>query len=166
MVLTAIDADVSVSINIDDLLGAFSQKVLLGLKVILNFVKAKTFTGGCSYASIDRARFIHALLVSASCLRVWPKHTVVMSADLFLNLLIQLEMYEVLCKSTTKRVNDRMLAGLLLERTSAEAKDLLDEVSSSSFALRLHIKALSDYFCACSLMQIVTAYLTAMRSRQ
>merc|ERR1719231_1627280 len=100
MVLTAIDADVSVSINIDDLLGAFSQKVLLGLKVILNFVKAKTFT-------------------------------VVMSADLFLNLLIQLEMYEVLCKSTTKRVNDRMLAGLLLERTPAEAKDLLDEFDAN-----------------------------------
>ena len=32
MVLTAIDADVSVSINIDDLLGAFSQKVRRGRK--------------------------------------------------------------------------------------------------------------------------------------
>lgn len=133
MVLSAIDADVSASINIDDILGAFSQKVLLGLKVILNFVKAKTFTGGCSYASIERQ--IHVCLTRfCLLLRVWPKHTVVMSADLFLNLLIQLEMYKVLCKSTTNVVNDRMLAGLLLERTPAEAKALLDEVSSFTFA--------------------------------
>ena len=39
-------------------------------------------------------------------------------------------MYGVLCKDTTKTLDDRMMAGLLLERTPAEAVELLDEVSS------------------------------------
>jgi hypothetical protein len=69
---------------------------VLAVKVVLNFVKAKTFT-------------------------------VVMSADLFLQLLISLQMYAVLRPKITQECDQRMLSGLLLEQTPEEAKALLDE---------------------------------------
>ena len=40
-------------------------------------------------------------------------------------------MYGVLCEDTTKTLDDRMMAGLLLERTPAEAAELLDEFDAN-----------------------------------
>eukprot|EP00935_MAST-01C_sp_MAST-1C-sp1_P000603 g603.t1 len=96
LVLSALDQDVQASVNLEEVMGQASQQVLLMVKVILNFVKAKTFT-------------------------------VVMSADLFLVLLTQLQMYSALRPETTKKCDERMIAGLLLERTPKEAAELLQE---------------------------------------
>jgi hypothetical protein len=53
--------------------------------------------------------------------------TVVMSADLFLQLLIFLETYAMLAKEVTKTFRERMVAGFLLSTDPDHAKELIDK---------------------------------------
>ena len=54
-----------------------------------------------------------------------------MSADLFLQLLINLQMYGLLCPATTEQCKERMVAGLLLGQTKKEAHDMLEEFDAN-----------------------------------
>ena len=54
-----------------------------------------------------------------------------MSADLFPQLLINLQMYRLLCPATTEQCKERMVAGLLLGQTKKEAHDMLEEFDAN-----------------------------------
>ena len=54
-----------------------------------------------------------------------------MSADLFLQLLINLQMYGLLCPGTTEQCKERMVAGLLLAQSKKQAYDLLEEFDAN-----------------------------------
>ena len=54
-----------------------------------------------------------------------------MSADLFLQLLINLQMYGLLCPGTTELCKERMVAGLLLAQSKKQAYDLLEEFDAN-----------------------------------
>jgi hypothetical protein len=70
----------------------------------------------------------HAVLLAISTVlsfSLGKSLTVVMTADLLLNVLIRIETYSVLCPEVTKKCRDRMVAGLLLSTSPKTAKELL-----------------------------------------